>query len=249
MRKSSLAMAIAISIAAIALYNAFCQTASPNAVSGAVSIPITQPQFPLIISQPDDQCVPFGSNATFTVTAVNANGYQWLFNGNTVTNATNSTLLIQNVGLQNVGYYSCEVFNGWESVPSRQASLQAFTNWIDPQTGVDPMVVYSFPYPGGGSQGSCPGHYVGYVNYTKPYTNGWGWSPDTNNGNTIFTASDQNQTNTRVQYVGAYMDIGCNQTTVTVPNPPPSPVYRFTIYFTNNAPTNAYPITLSGFNP
>ena len=28
-----------------------------------------------------------------------------------------------------------------------------------------------------------------------------------------------------------------------------SPVYRFTIYFPNNVPTNAYNITLDGFKP
>jgi hypothetical protein len=136
-----------------------------------------------------------------------------------------------------------------ESIPTRSASLQVYTNWIDPQTGVDPMVVYSFPYPGGGSGGSCPGAYVGYVNYTLPYTNGWGWAPDTSNGNTVFTASDTNSTSTKIQYVGEYGDIGCNQTTATIPNPAYSPVYRFTIFFTNAAPTNPYPITLSGFKP
>jgi hypothetical protein len=249
MRNSSIAIAIAIAIAAFAVNTAFSQNISANTSVGGFQLTVPQPQYPFIIYQPDDQCVPFGSNATFTVAALNANGYQWLFNGNALTNGTNSSLVIQNAGIQNVGYYSCDIFNGSESVPTRSASLQVYTNWIDPQTGVDPMVVYSFPYPGGGGSGSCPGHYVGYVNYTKPYTNGWGWAPDTTNGNTVFTATDNNQTNTKVEYVGAYGDEGCNQTTVTVPNPPYSPVYRFTIYFTNNVPTNAYPITLSGFKP
>ncbi|HEV2319082.1 MAG TPA: immunoglobulin domain-containing protein [Verrucomicrobiae bacterium] len=247
MRNFSIAIALTIAIAA--LNTAQSQSVNANSPNGGFQLMVPQPQYPFIIFQPDDQCVPFGSNATFSVTALNANGYQWLFNGNAVANGTNSTLVIQNAGIQNVGYYSCDVFNGPESVPTRSASLQVYTNWIDPKTGVDPMVVYSFPYPGGGGSGSCPGHYVGYVNFTKPYTNGWGWSPDTTNGNTVFTATDNNQTNTKVQYYGAYGDIGCNQTTVTVPNPPYSPVYRFTIYFTNNVPTNAYPITLSGFNP
>ena len=262
MKKSPLA--IAITIAAITTNSALSQnaslstasvsttsatTASVSAAPIALSIPVPQPQYPFIIYQPDDQFVPFGSNATFSVTALNANGYQWLCNGNVLPNGTNNTLVIQNAGIQNVGYYSCDVIKGMESIPTRSASLQVYTNWIDPQTGVDPMVVYSFPYPGGGSGGSCPGAYVGYVNYTKPYTNGWGWSPDTTNGNTVFTATDTNSTSTKVQYVGEYGDIGCNQTTVTIPNPPFSPAYRFTIYFTNAAPTNPYPITLSGFNP
>lgn len=249
MRKSSIAIAIVIAIATVGSNTTFSQSTSLNASVGGISIPVPQPQFPLIFDQPDDQSVPFGSNATFSVTALNANGYQWSFNGNAITNGTNSTLVIQNAGIQNVGYYSCDVFKGDESVPTRSALLQVYTNWIDPQTGVDPMVVYSFPYPGSGSGGSCPGPYTGYVTFQKPYTNGWGWAPDTTNGNTIFTATDGNSTNTKVQYMGAYGDIGCNQTTVTVPNPAFSPVYRFTIYFTNSVPTNAYPITLSGFDP
>lgn len=251
MKKSTIAITIAITT--LTINSAFSQSTSLNtaAVAAPTAVPsaVPQPQYPLISVQPDDQSVPFGSNATFSVTARNANGYQWLFNGNVITNGTNSTLVIQNVGIQNVGYYSCDVFKDFESIPTRSALLQTYTNWIDPQTGVDPMVVYSFPYPGGGSGGSCPGCYVGYVNYTKPYTNGWGWAPDTSNSNTVFTASDGNATNTKVQYFGAYGDVGCNQTTVTVPNPAFSPVYRFTIYFPGNAPTNAYPITLSGFKP
>jgi hypothetical protein len=247
MRKSPIAIAIAI--VALAFNTAFSQDNDSDSPAAGNSFSLPQPQYPLIIFQPEDQCAPFGSNATFSVTALNANGYQWLYNGNAVTNGTNSSLIIQNAGVQNVGYYSCDVFNGSEFVPTRSASLQVFTNWIDPRTGVDPMVVYSFPCSGSGGSGSCPGRYVGYVNYSKPYTNGWGWTPDTTNGNTIFTATDGNQTNTKVEYFGEWGDEGCNQTTVTVPNPPISPAYRFTIYFTNNVPTNAYPITLSGFNP
>lgn len=243
MKRVPIALAIALGIVSLSMDKSFAQ----NTLS--VPVPITQPQFPLIISQPDDQCVPFGSNATFSVTALNANGYQWLWNGNAVTNATNSTLVIQNAGIQDVGYYSCDVFQGMESVPTRSASLMVFTNSIDPQTGVDPVVVYSFPLAGQGGQGTCPGRYVGYVAFTKPYTNGWGWTPDTTNGNTVFTATDNNRTNTKVEYVGEYGDNGCDKTTVTVPNPPISPAYEFCIFFTNSVPTNPYPITLSGFNP
>ena len=61
-----------------------------------------------------------------------------------------------------------------------------YTNSIDPQTGVDPIVVFGFPVSGKGTQGTCPGKYVGYINYTKSATNGWGWAPDTSNSNTVF---------------------------------------------------------------
>jgi hypothetical protein len=112
-----------------------------------------------------------------------------------------------------------------------------------------PIVVFGTPLLGGGSQGSCPGHYAGYVYYSKPISQGGGWTPIA--GNTVLTATDTNRTNTKIQYCGAYGDVGCAKTTVSIPYPPFSPVYVFAIYFTNNVPpsTNGYPIVLTGFNP
>lgn len=207
---------------------------------------VLQPEFARIILQPEDQLAYIGSNATFSVTAENADGYQWLRNGNPLAGATNSSFTIQNAQTTDVGFYSCNVFTGPQSVPTRAASLMVYSSSIDPQTGVDPVVVYALPTTSSGSSGTCPGAYIGYVSYTK---SGSGWTPDTSNGNTIFTATDTNRTNTKVQYLGIFGDNGCAQTIVTVPNPPISPAYEFGIYFTNNVPTNAYAITLSGFKP
>ena len=254
------AVAAITGVIALAGINVYSDNTAPAAVAPAIATPVaaatattvavpTQSEFPMIIYQPEDQMVPFTSNATFTVVAVNADGYQWLFNGNPIDGATSNSLTITNAGISNVGYYSCDVLQAMEGVPTRSASLMVYTNSVDPQTGVDPVVVFGLPLLGGCGQGTCPGHYVGYINYTKSNTNGWGWAPDTSNGNTIFTAVDTNQSNTKIEYVGAYGDNGCNQTSVTVPNPPMSPVYRFAIFFTNNVPTNAYAITLDGFKP
>ena len=218
------------------------------AVAQEIGTQSDQPEFPRILSQPEDQLVPMGSNATFTVIATNGPlAYQWLRNGVAIDGQTNSSLTVENAGINDVGYYSCDVYKDTETVPTRCASLMVYTSSIDAQTGVDPITVFGFPVSGGGSQGTCPGTYAGYVNYTKTIAQGWGWAPDTINHNTIFTATDTNRVNTKVEYVGKYGDNGCNQTTVTVPNPPTSPVYRFAIYFTSNVPTNAYGITLDGF--
>lgn len=208
-----------------------------------------QPEFPKIILQPEDQMVAIGSNATFTVVATNEDGFQWSYNGNSLNGATNDTLTISNAQTANVGFYSCNVYLGNQSIPTRSASLMVYTASIDPVTGVDPVTVFGPPVAGNGSQGSCPGPYTGWIAYTKTAAQGWGWAPDTTNGNTVFTATDTNRTNTKIQYLGEYGDNSCNHTSVTVPNPPISPVYEFCIYFTNNVPTNAYPITLYGFNP
>ena len=172
---------------------------------------VVQSDFPKIIYQPEDQMVNVGSNATFTVTAQNADGYQWLHNGNLITDQTNTSLTITNCGVNDVGYYSCNVFKNIETVPTRSASLMIYTSSIDPQTGVDPVVVFGLPLLGSGGSGTCPGKYAGYINFTKTSQQGWGWAPDTSNGNTHFIASDTNRPDTKIQYGGAYGDNGCGQ--------------------------------------
>jgi hypothetical protein len=223
------------------------------AIAGTVYAQTTdaldQSEFPTITAQPTDQCVPLGSNATFTVIATNGPlAYQWLLNGVPIDGQTNSSLTIANAQIGDVGYYSCNVSQGLEVVPTRAASLLVYTSDIDPQTGIDPITVFGPPLASGGKQSSCPGPYAGYINFTKTIAQGWGWTPDTNT--TVHTAADTTgRTDTKIQYMGAYGDIGCNQTIVTVPNPTFSPAYRFTIYFPTNVPTTNYPITLTGFNP
>ena len=96
-----------------------------------------------------------------------------------------------------------------------------------------------------GTNGLCPGGYIGYISYTKTVAQGWGWAPT----NTVHTATDTNRADTKVEFSGKNGDSGCNQTKVTVPDPTASPKYRFNVYFTNNMPTNSYPLVLSGFSP
>jgi hypothetical protein len=211
---------------------------------------VDQSEFPQVTAQPVDQVVPIGSNAVLSVQAINADGYQWLRNGVPVDGQTNSSLIVANAGTNDVGLYSCEVSKDAETVPTRAASVSvvAASSSVTAASlpGGGPITVYGTPYPSGGSKGGCPGPYVGYVNYTKTISQGWGWTPT----GTVHKAADgSGRTDTKIEYVGAYGDSGCNQTIVIIPNPTYSPAYRFTIYFANNVPTNAYPITLTGFNP
>ncbi len=204
---------------------------------------LDQAEFPLVLSQPTDQDVPLGGSTVLTVEALDGDNYQWLHNGKVLPGQTNSNLILENVGTNDVGYYSCAVIKGGEVVPTREASVNAYTMGY----GGDTITVFGLPVVSNGSQNNCPGPYAGYVNYIKTVSQGWGWAP--NNTTNIHTASDLNRTNTKVVYGGKYGDIGCAQTTVTIPHPTYSPKYRFSIYFTNNVPTNAYAITLSGFLP
>jgi|GEM_PF-1050383 hypothetical protein len=232
---------------------------------------VDQSVFPQITAQPVDQTVLVGANVVLSVQANNADGYQWLFNGVPLDGQTNSTLVIQSAGISDAGLYSCAVSLGTEAVPTRAASVEVETTAN--ATAVDtpaasalaasattsgaiaaslpggvPIIVSGLPISGGGTQNPCPGNYAGYVNYTKTISQGWGWTPAANT--TTFTAANGGGvTGTSVSYLGEYGDSGCGQTTVTIPYPPPSPAYRFTIFFPKTVPTTNYPIVLTGFNP
>lgn len=216
------------------------------AIAGLASVAwaaaeLDQAEFPLIATQPTDQAVAVGGSTVLTVEAVNGDSYQWLRNGVVIDGETNSTLVLENVGTNDVGYYTCAVIRGSEAVPTRAAQVNVYT--LD---GGGTITVFGAPVFSSGSQGTCPGPYAGYVNYKKTISQGWGWAPTV--GAPTQIASDNNRTDTKVEYGGKYGDSGCNQTSVTV-DPVYSPKYRFTIYFTNNVPTNAYAITLTGFDP
>lgn len=247
--KNSIPRGIALTIAALTL-----------------TVHAQQAQYPTILQQPADQCVAVGGTATYSVVATNATGYQWMFNGSAVDGATNSSVTVSNVTLSNVGYYSAYVYNGADAVPTRSAGLDVYvtagstsiassslmktSSMMSPMGGPlgpggPPIVVYGLPVASSGNSPGCPGRYSGFVNYIP--SSDWGFTLSTNA--TSYSGTDTNQTNTKVQYVGEYGDVGCSQTTASIPFPAFSPEYRFTIYFPNNSqvPTNAYPIVLNGF--
>ncbi len=219
------------------------------------------------VDPPEDQAAAAGDTVTFSVEPRHAGlAYQWLRQWpdrvEVLTGATSSRLTLTNTAISDVGLYVCAVALGEQVQLSRAASL---TLWMHPcasdfelksasmQTpstldGGDSFTVFAAPVTSSGSIGTCPGSYVGYVSYRKTVAQGWGWAPSTNT--TVHTASDTIRNDTKVVYNGSSNDTGCQQTIVTVPDPPTSSKYRFTIYFPSSVPaTNAYPITLTGFEP
>jgi hypothetical protein len=218
------------------------------AASAGLLIASGRGAYPQQIGVPDtgdgsfDQLVQLGDTARFSVNAVDGCSYQWLRNGTAISGQTNGSLIFENTKISDAGYYSCDIANGAAIVPTISASLEVYT--INPDLDI---VVYAQPITSTGNLGKCPGPYSGVVNYIKTAQQGWGWAPMTNT--TIYTASDTTRTNTKVEYVGDYGDSGCAKTSVTIPYPAFSPVYRFSIYFTNNVPSTNYPITLTGFKP
>jgi pectate lyase len=131
------------------------------------------PVAPSILSQPQNQSVSSGQNATFTVVA---NGtlplrYQWYHNTNTpVANGTNATLSLTNVQLADAGGYSVLVSNSFGSVTSRVAPLTVFavppTILTHPQSQiVNPGQAAVFNVVAGGSE---PLSYQWYYNTSTP---------------------------------------------------------------------------------
>ncbi|MEO7300301.1 MAG: immunoglobulin domain-containing protein [Verrucomicrobiota bacterium] len=68
---------------------------------------------PIIITQPQNQTVFVGANATLDVAATGQNplSYQWLFNSSTVLSSTNSSLTLSNVQPADAGNYSVIITN------------------------------------------------------------------------------------------------------------------------------------------
>jgi hypothetical protein len=214
-----------------------------------------------IVKQPEDQMIRQGAGAMLAVAANNGDSYQWLRNGVAIPGQTSPGLSIPRVEIKDAGNYSCVVSKGLQSVATRVASLLVYVTaqvekagatpdggMAQPMSGGYPICVYGSPVVSGGSSGSCPGSYAGYILYYKTAQQGWGWSPS--NNVTIYTAADGGgRSDTIVQYGGEYGDSGCDQTAVAIPYPAYSPLYRFAIYFKSNVPTTNYPIILTGFNP
>ena len=85
---------------------------------------------PFIVTQPTNQAVRLGSNATFAVTPGGTApwSYRWRFNGTNMTGAaTNFLLTITNVTSAKLGNYSVVVTNAVGSVTSSVASLMILT--------------------------------------------------------------------------------------------------------------------------
>jgi alpha-tubulin suppressor-like RCC1 family protein/sugar lactone lactonase YvrE len=98
---------------------------------------------PLITTQPTNQTVIEGGDATFTVTAASTTpSYQWYFGSGVLTNATSATLILTNVSPWDAGIYTVTVSNAVGSVTSSYVALRVFApssvvTWGDDPFGVD----------------------------------------------------------------------------------------------------------------
>jgi hypothetical protein len=93
---------------------------------------------PYLILQPQSQLAPPGATVTFSAIPAGTAPvtYQWKFNGNTISAATNSALSLTNIGPLNGGTYSVAVSNAVGSVLSSNAVL---TVQAPPPLAYDPF--------------------------------------------------------------------------------------------------------------
>jgi hypothetical protein len=112
----------------------------------------TGPTVPVITAQPQSVTVAAGGSAGFSVTANNASGYQWFFNGNSIGGATGPSLSIANVQSANAGNYFVTVSNNVGSVNSNTVTLTV--NAAPPPTPTPPPTPPSGG--GGGGGGGAP---------------------------------------------------------------------------------------------
>ncbi|HUR47685.1 MAG TPA: FG-GAP-like repeat-containing protein, partial [Candidatus Saccharimonadales bacterium] len=99
-----------------------------GAVTTSAGITVTVnpvPIPPTISGQPQSRSVEIGSNVSFSVTAAGTapRSYQWLFNGNVLSGATTSNLVLSSVQFSNAGQYSVIITNIAGSITSNPAIL------------------------------------------------------------------------------------------------------------------------------
>jgi len=107
----------------------------------------TGPLLPIITVQPVGATVTAGGNASFSVTATGATGYQWTFNDSNIGGATGATHTISGVTSANAGSYRVIVSNAAGSLSSDTATL---TVNAPPAPPAPP------PSSGGGGGGGAP---------------------------------------------------------------------------------------------
>jgi len=96
-----------------------------NSFGSITSVPATLTFLPVILVEPTNETVAFGSNAVFSVVATGTSplSYQWQFNGASIPGATSSNLVLNSVQATNSGNYTVSVSNIAGSVTSAPPAI------------------------------------------------------------------------------------------------------------------------------
>ena len=116
-----------VSATNIGYYNVIVSNVAGVAISSNVLLTITSSS-PVITQQPSNQVAVVGTTAQFSVAAIGTKPflYQWTFNQANITNATNATLILNNVQLTNAGTYAVMISNIIGSTTSSNANLTVY---------------------------------------------------------------------------------------------------------------------------
>lgn len=96
---------------AVAVSNAVATIISTNAI-----LNVGLPTPPVVTTPPHSRVQRVGDDLAFAVLATGATAFQWQFNGQTISAATNSTLALTNIQLTNAGTYTVIASNAGGSV-------------------------------------------------------------------------------------------------------------------------------------
>lgn len=161
--------------------NAYGGTFSSNAVLTVNGVK------PAITSQPTSQTVISGGTANFNVSASGTAPftYQWEFNGNNITGATNSSLALANIQTSQAGNYWVVVSNAFGTATSSNAALTVgsplVSSFFDDFAGPNLNPIWQTNLPNNAHSGSFP---YGY-SQTATYLGAPNFSFQTLNGSTI----------------------------------------------------------------
>lgn len=123
------------------MYSVVVTNSYGSVTSEVAQLTVNLPTAPSIVTQPQSQTVLPGQSAIFTVAAGGSQplSYRWYFNTNTpLPNATDETLIVTNVGPDEVGTYSVIISNFVSSIASTNAVLSLNTDPVAPVFSVQP---------------------------------------------------------------------------------------------------------------
>jgi CSLREA domain-containing protein len=101
--------------------------------TAALSVAVNPAIAPVATTQPASQSLCLGANATFTVAASNASGYQWRKNGASIPGATGATLTLNSVTAADAGSYDVVI----AGLCNTSITSNAATLTINTPVGID----------------------------------------------------------------------------------------------------------------
>jgi len=196
-----------------------------SVTSNKVTLTVNAPSAPLITTQPVSATICPGGTLTLSVVATYAASYQWSFNGNAISGATNASYVVTSAAAGNTGSYTVAVSNSVGTVTSTAASVQVgaslTTNPISLSISVSQTATFSVS-----ATGTPPFSFQWYV-IASGSTTGTAISGATSN---TYTTAPVTTANNGSQYYATVVD-GCNAKpvvsttatlTVTSGNVPPT---------------------------